>query len=136
MARPKLPRKVFPVFSNAARVQDSSPYNSTDQFNKMGYNGLILRVKALSEVGTATLDIKVQAYDTLVGAYYDIAGASLAQITANASASIDLIIDPRITAVSNRAVAQPVPYRWRVVATIGDATTEGFTFGVEGEYYD
>ncbi len=93
-----------------------------------------LKIFADTEVGTALLDIKLQAYNYTEAAWYDIPGASLAQITANATVSVDLVIGPGLTAVTNRVVSQPLPGRIRVVAVVTDATTEGFTVNGEFEY--
>lgn len=138
MGRPNLPVQAGGVcLSDAARSYAGAPsadgvYTSTEIVNDQGYNTLILRTMPNTEVGTASFDLKVQGYDDLEATWYDIAGASLAQITANRTTPIDLVIGP-YTAVANRVVSQPVPHRTRVVVTLGAATTDGFTFGVSYE---
>ena len=137
MSRPQLPiPKATALWTNKVMVQDTATYASPEVVNLQGFSGVIFRVFADSEVGTATLDIKTQAYCEVEAVWYDIAGASFAQITANATVPVDLIIGPSLAAVSNRVVAQPVHRRMRLYATVGDATTEGFTVSAEAEFFN
>jgi hypothetical protein len=135
MGRPALPPKTAGVvLADAARSYAGAPsadgiYISSEIVNAEGYRTLIVRTMPNTEVGTATLDLKVQAYDALEATWYDIAGASLAQISANRTTPIDLVIGP-YTAVANRVVSQPLPHRMRVHVTLATATTDGFTLGV------
>ena len=122
--------KVDVLCTNTAMVQDTGTYNY-DRTNYSGYSGVKLVILADTEVGTALLDVKIQGKNTAENAWYDIPGASLAQISANQTTSIDLVIHPAITAVANRAVSQVVPREIRVVFTLTDATTEGFTVSAE-----
>ncbi len=131
MARPLAP-KTIALFTNTAMVQDTGTYSSI-QTNRWGYTRARISVKAASEVGTAFLDVKVQTYNTVTNEYYDMAGASLAQISA-ATGPIDLVIGPGLTAVANRVVSQPLPGQFKVVFVITDATTEGFTVNAEIEF--
>lgn len=138
MGRPNLPVQAAGVcLSDAARLYEDSPtadgiFISSEIVNDQGYNCLILRTMPNTEVGTCTFDLKVQGYDDLEATWYDVAGASLAQITADRTTPIDLILCPSATAVANRVVSQPVPHRTRVHVTLAGAA-EGFTFGVSYE---
>jgi hypothetical protein len=136
MSRPQLPiPQAQPLWTNEAMVDDTATYTSDEIVNLQGYSGIIFRVMADTEVGTATLDIKVQAYCTVEAAWYDVAGASLAQITADQTTPIDLILGP-LTAVANRVVAQPPHRRMRLHATVAESTTEGFTVSAEYEWFN
>lgn len=126
----RTPPRIAVLCTNQAMVQDTGTYTFTAT-NYSGHTGVKLVVLADTEVGTALLDIKIQGKNTAENAWYDIPGASLAQISANQTASIDLVIHPAITAVANRAVSQVVPREIRVVFTLTDATTEGFTVTAE-----
>jgi hypothetical protein len=140
MGRPVLPPVTAGVcLVDAARLYEDSPtadgiFISSEIVNDMGYRTLILRTMPNTEVGTCTFDLKVQAYDDLEATWYDIAGASLAQITADRTTPIDLVIGP-YTAVANRVVSQPLPHRMRVHVTLAGAA-EGFTFGVSYELHN
>lgn len=142
MARPQLPvKKAGVAFAVAARSYAGSPtadgiYISTDIVNSLGYTTLILRTMPTAEVATSTFALKVQAYDDLTAVWYDIAGASLATISADRTTPIDLVIGEGLTAVSNRVVSQPVPARCRVHVTLATSTTDGFTFGVSYELHN
>jgi hypothetical protein len=133
MSRPSLPPKTVPVWTQQVMTDDGDIY-TYELANNLGYTRGVLRVFADTEVATATLDIKLQAYHDVEAAWYDIPGASLAQITANASVSIDLVIGVGLTAVANRVVSQVLPKRIRVHATCGDATGDGFTVNAEFEF--
>jgi hypothetical protein len=139
MSRPELPiPQAQALWTNQAMIDDtdSGVYTSRSIVNTQGYSGIIFRYIADTEVGTATFDMKVQAYLTADDDWYDIAGASITQVTANMSVPLDLIISPSITAVANRAVAQPVHRTMRVIATVAESTTEGFTVSVEYEWFN
>jgi hypothetical protein len=141
MSRPQLPPKLAGVaLTHAARSYADAPdadgiYISEEIVNDLGYNTLILRTMPEAEVGTATIDIKVQAYDELTAVWYDIAGASLAQISANRTTPIDLVVGVNLTAVANRVVSQPLPNRMRAHCTIATSGTDGFTFGIGYELH-
>jgi hypothetical protein len=140
MSRPQLQPKVAGVaLTHVARTYAGAPdadgiYISEEIVNALGYNTLILRTMPEAEVATSTLAIKLQAYDDLTAEWYDIAGASLATISANRTTPIDLVIGQNLTAVANRVVSQPIPERTRVHVTIAGAAS-GFTFGVEYELH-
>jgi hypothetical protein len=129
---PYLRPKTISLWNQEVMTDDGDVYLSREMFSS-GYTRGVLRVLADTEVATATLDVKVQAYYDVEGSWYDIAGASLAQITANATVPVDLVIAPDVTAVSNRAVSQVLPRRFRVHATCGDASGDGFTVTAEFE---
>jgi hypothetical protein len=140
MSRPQLPPKLAGVaLTHTARTYEDAPdadgiYISAEIVNDLGYNTLILRTMPEDEVATSTLAIKVQAYDDLTGEWYDIAGASLATISANRTTPIDLVVGP-FTAVANRVVSQPLPHRMRAHCTIATSGTDGFTFGISYELH-
>lgn len=134
----RLPNKYGTVLADAARSYAGADdadgiYISDEIVNALGYEVLIIKTMPNTEVGTATFDLKVQAYDEVEAVWYDIAGASLAQITADRTTPIDLVIGRGLTAVANRVVSQPVPRRTRVHVTLGAATTDGYTFAVSYE---
>ncbi len=133
-----LPVKRQTVFSSIARSYaggTTGAYTSSEIVNRMGYSVLVLRTMPNARVGVGTLDLKAQGYDELSATWYDIAGASLVQIAANRTTPIDLVIGQNLTTVANRVISQPLPARMRVVVTLGAATTDGFTFGVEAELH-
>ncbi len=138
MGRPVLPPKRGIAFTDIARTYAGAPgadgiYTSNEIVNALGYTRLVIRTEADTEVATSTLAIKLQAYNDQSGDWYDMPGASLATISANATTPIDLVVGPGITAVSNRAVSTVLPRRMRVHATIATSGTDGYTFGVEYE---
>lgn len=133
MSRATLPTKFIPVWTDKVMVQDTGTYNSDEIVNNLGYAKANFIVKVETEVGTALFDFKLQEYFEGDAAWFDIPGASLAQISA--ATTINLVIGSGLTAVANRVVSQPVPRRMRAVATIGDATTEGYTVTVTCELY-
>jgi hypothetical protein len=131
----RLPVKRGTCLTSAARTTETGPTFTSDEIvNRMGYSVLVLRTMPNTEVGTATFDLKVQGYDEMTATWFDIAGASLAQISANRTTPIDLVIGQNLTAVANRVVSQPIPERTRVHVTIAGAAS-GFTFGVEYELH-
>lgn len=127
MTRPALPVKRGTAFPLAVRT--AATYTSSEIVNRLGYGRLVVRLFADTESGTSTIDLKIQAYDEVSALWYDVAGASLAQVSANMTVPIDLVIGPGITAVNNRAVSQVVPQRCRVSMTIG-----GTSFRTSVEY--
>jgi hypothetical protein len=141
MSRAALPTKNSGVvLAKAARTFATAPsadgiYTGNEILNAAGYTTLIIRTMPAVEVGTSTFDLKVQGYDDIEALWYDIAGASLVQITANRTTPIDLVIG-QYTAVANRVISQPVPYRARVHVTLGASGTDGFTFGVSYELHN
>ena len=122
------------TFWNQKVMTDDGDVYTHELATPRGYTRGVLRILADTEVATATLDIKLQSYNSVEAAWYDLAGASLVQITANQTTSIDLVIGPGYTAVANRVVSQPLPKRLRVHATCGDATGDGFTVNGEFEF--
>lgn len=137
MSRPQLPiGKATALWTQQVMTDDTEIYTSPEIINSQGYSGIIFRVFADTEVATATLDIKVQAYMETEGAWYDIANASFAQITANATVAVDLILTPGIASVANRAICQPPHRRMRLHATAGDASGDSFTVNAEYEWFN
>ena len=119
------------VFASAARTATA---NSADQTN---YNArgvrLTLDVTAVTGAG-ATLDVKLQAKDTLSGAYVDIAGAAFTQKTlAGGPVTDELIVYPGVAETANETVSDIIPRVWRAVATIA-GTTPSWTFSLGAAY--
>ena len=123
----RLPTKRQTLFPLAVRA--AATYTSEEITNKMGYSTLIVRLFANTEVSTSTVDLKIEAYDETSNIWYDVPGASLAQVTANMTDPIDLVISPFVAAVTNRAVSTVIPDRCRVVLTVG-----GTSFNCSVEY--
>ena len=118
------------IFSSSART---SSENSDDQVSPDGARGVRLYLDISARSGTSpTLDVKVQAKDSLSGNYVDISGGAFAQ--KNATGTDDLIIYPSVAAVSNRRVGDHIPRDWRVVGTIGGSSTPTFTYTVLCQY--
>ncbi len=116
------------VFASAARTTTS---NSLDIASK-GSKRVRLYLDITAASGTTpTLDLKVQAKDTLSGKYFDVAGASYVQKTTTGTDM--LVLDSSITAVTNKAISEPLSTTYRVVSTIG-GTTPSFTFSINAEY--
>lgn len=111
------------VFASAARTATE---NSDDQDNER-HKGVLLVLDITATGGTPTLDVKVQAKDSVSGKYIDIPGAAFAQKSATGTDS--LVIYPGVAETANRSVSDVIPRTWRVVATIG-GTTPSFTFSV------
>lgn len=102
----------FQVWSGSAAADFNSPVYET-----IGARGLILLLDATAVSAADTLDIKIQA-ETYNGSgvYYDVDGASFAQVTTVAGTWIQMLqIYPRITAATNKKVSAVMPSRWRVV---------------------
>ncbi len=109
------------LFASADR--EPATYNS--DFNvPRGYRGLLAHVAYTAEGGgTATLDFKLQYFDTVASTWEDLAGAATAQFTG--VGELDLQVYPGIAAIANRAVSSAVPKRLRAVAVVG---TDNLTF--------
>ena len=118
------------ILSSSART---STTNSDDQVAPDGAKGVRLYLDISARSGTSpTLDVKVQAKDSLSGNYVDVSGGAFAQ--KNATGTDDLIIYPSVAAVSNRRVGDHIPRDWRVVGTIGGSSTPTFTYTVLCQY--
>ena len=118
------------IFTSSART---SSENSDDQVSPDGARGVRLYLDISARSGTSpTLDVKVQAKDSLSGLYVDISGGAFAQ--KNATGTDDLIINPSVAAVSNRRVGDHIPRDWRMVGTIGGSSTPTFTYTVLCQY--
>jgi hypothetical protein len=133
-----LPVKLTPSLASAVRTfagATSGIFISNEIDNSLGYDCLIVRTMPTAKTGSGTLDIKVQGYDEMSAVWYDIAGASLVQISANRTTAIDLIIGRSLTAVANRVVSTVLPKRVRVHTTLGASGADGFTYGIETELH-
>lgn len=112
----------------------TATFNTDTISNDGDYLGIKFYLDITAVSGTTpTLDVKLQAFDKLSGKFFDILGASFSQKTA--SGQDDLIVYPTVAAVANRAVSQPLPDLWRVLATIG-GTTPSFTFSLGADQID
>jgi hypothetical protein len=115
------------LFESAARV--AAAYNSEDQSTSFAKGVIILL--SITAITAGTLDLKVQAKDTLTGEYIDLPGAALA---AQAAAGVDILtIYPGIAETANVSVSDRLPPFWRVVTTIttGPATYSVFATAVD-----
>lgn len=116
------------VLSLAARTSTTNSADLTNLFAR----GVRLHLDIDAASGTTpTLDIKVQAKDSLSGNYFDIPGAAFTQKTA--AGTDDLTVYPGVAETANETVSDVIPRTWRVVATIG-GTTPSFTFSVGASY--
>lgn len=77
--------------------------------------GAIFVLDITAEVGTATLDVKIQFYDEASGKYVDVPGASFAQ--RSATGTNVLSVYPGLTASANVAVTQVLTKTLRAVRT-------------------
>jgi len=112
------------IFRSAQR---SGIIVSEDQHNT-DWRGVRLFLNITSVSGALpVMDIKVQFRDPATGLYADLPGTTFAQHIA--TGQDELSIYPGNTAMANRAVSGPLPYSWRVVATITGGT---FTFSLGG----
>ena len=116
------------VFTSAARTTTTNSADLTN-YSARGVR-LTLDITAASGV-VPTLDVKIQAKDTLSGAYVDIAGAVFTQKTA--TGTDELVIYPGIAETANESVSDIIPRAWRAVATIA-GTTPSFTFSLGAAY--
>jgi hypothetical protein len=114
------------LFESASRV--AAAYNSDDQSTSFAKGVIIfLNITAL----TGTLDLKIQAKDTVSGTYIDQPGCSLAQ---QAGTGIDILtVYPGIAETANVSVSDRLPKVWRVVCTVG---TGPITFSVFAQAVD
>ena len=110
------------VFASAARTATA---NSADQTN-YNHRGMRLTLDITASGGTTpTLDVKIQAKDSVSGKYVDIAGAAFTQKTG--TGTDELVVYPGVAETANESVSDVIPRTWRAVATIG-GTTPTFTF--------
>lgn len=114
------------VLPSLARAEET--YNSAS-FASGGRRGIRLYVDATIEVGTATLDVKLQGRDVASGDWVDVPGASFAQISAVTAAPVSLTVYPGVAETANESVSDVVPSAWRVVAVVG-GTSVSVTFSV------
>lgn len=87
---------------------------------------LFLSISAAS----GTLDCKVQQFDPISNAWFDVAGAAFAQATTAVNAA--LTIFPGAAAVANVAVNGTIRNQYRVAYTM---TGAGFTFSIGAQAY-
>lgn len=116
------------VFASAARVGSVTPYSSGDIQNP-NWKGGKFCVDITAEVGTATLDLKLQGKDNLSGTYFDIPGAALDQKDSITQDDC-LTVYPGIAETSNESVSDLLPRIFRVIATVGTGGSSSFTFSV------
>ena len=114
------------IFASAART---ATVNSADQTN-YGAKGVRLTLDITAVVATPTLDIKIQAKDSVSGKYMDMTGCAFAQ--KSATGTDELIIYPGLTAAANVSVSDVLPRTWRAVATHGD--TDSITYSLAAAY--
>ena len=105
---------VFPSFNRPAAV-----YNS-DEFSGEGYTGLRLFVGGSVRGGVSTIDAKVQIKDELSGAWLDLTGAAVTQVTTVGTGV--LTIYPGLPTAAGVTVNNVLGGIWRVVMTVGGST--------------
>ena len=118
------------IWASAARTAATTNSADLANYNARGVR-LFLNITAATGT-TPTLDIKVQAKDSVSGTYHDLTGVAFAQQTT--TASLDLVLYPGATVTANRSVSSPLPRTWRLVATIGGTDTPTFTFSLGASY--
>jgi len=117
------------VFASAARTATAT---SNTFRNDYGYRGLLLTLDVTAASGTSpTLALSIQAYDPVSGNWEKLLEG--AAVSTTGTHTYFLYPGGDATAAEDVVEAQPfaLPYRWRVVATIG-GTTPSFTFSVGG----
>lgn len=117
------------IFLSASRAAATYTSEEFDNFNARGVRIFVSATIA----GGATLDTKVQVYDAAAATWRDLTGAAITQITATGAAFFTIY--PGLLATATGAgvttVALPLGLRWRIVATLGTATS---TFGISADY--
>lgn len=118
--------RAITLFSSSSRV--AATYNSDDQSTSFAKGVIILlSITAL----TGTLDLKVQAKDTLTDEYIDLPSAALAQ---QSGTGVDILtVYPGIAETANVSVSDRMPPNWRVVVVVG---TGPITFSVQAQALD
>lgn len=114
------------LFSSVARIDNDSPFVSSTLTN-YSWRGIRLHITASAELGTSTLDCKVQGKDKLTADFYDIPGAVFTQITG--TAVDELVVYPGVAETANESVSDVLPRLWRVRCAL---TGTGFTFAMGG----
>lgn len=117
--------QTIPLFSSVARTV--AAYTSDAQTN-LSARGARIFISA-TIAGGGTLDLKVQRFNPASQTWVDWTGASIVQLAATGVAV--LTIYPGLTAVANVDFPHPLGVSWRIVATVGTATT---TFRVDADY--
>lgn len=112
------------IFPSAARTVATA--DESAEFTNSNWRGMRLFLNITVEVGTSTLDVKVQCKDTTSGTWFDLPGASLDQKSAITGDDI-LTIYPGIAETANESVSDALGRTYRVVAAVGGT---GFTFSV------
>lgn len=115
------------VYTGTALGPSTVTSNPVNKHSK----GIRLFLDITAEVGTATLDIKVQVFDAVGGDWIDLPGAAFPQQSGTGQAM--LTIYPSLTTVTaNVAVAQYVGPAWRLSITeAGGASSMTFTVSYE-----
>ena len=117
------------IFASALRGTANSGTIVTPE----GYSGVNLILDIPGKAGTSpTLDLKVQAVDSISGEFRDIPGAAFSQHTAEAND--ELIIRPGIAETANVSVSDAIPAKWRLLGTVGGSSTPTFTYSVSADF--
>lgn len=112
------------LLASAARTATA---NTADQTN-YNHRGAVFTLDVTVVSGTTpTLDVKIQALDTLSGKYADIPGAAFAQKTA--ANTSQLVVYPGVAETANVSVSDVLPRKFRAVCTIA-GSTPSFTFSL------
>ena len=108
----------------------SATWQSSEQNSNMSC-GILIIVDVSAKSGTPTLDIKMQALDSVSGAWVDI-GAVMTQITNTGTYTLMLYPGITVSAAEPNAVNKALPRHWRLFNTIGGTTS--FTLSMSGQY--
>lgn len=134
----------LPVTVESGTTVNTSIEVTGTSITNPGFSGVWLHmdvsVAAASAAASPTLDVRVQAQDSVTSAFYDIPGASFDQITTSTAQRV-LFIHPSATADSaatfNR-VPSMLPSVWRITSSGGGFTSQSsgstFTFTISGNY--
>jgi hypothetical protein len=119
-------------FASATRTSAATAVATVAAPESEAFKGLWLALNATEEVGTATLDVRLQRYDYTSGQYVDIPDAALAQVTA--TGTTEFTIYPGIAETANVSVSDHVSDVVRARATIGGTSTPSFAYSLAGRW--
>ena len=91
---------------------------------------LFLRVTAVSQTTTPTLNVKVQSVDPVSGTWFDLTGAAFAEVTGAATPMMSIY--PGMAGATNTKIDIPPGREFRVLAVVA-GTDATFTFSLGAE---
>lgn len=127
------------VTVTGSRVVSSTDGWTSRKFTFPHHKGCMLQVNRSAEVGTATLDVKIQYLNHIAGSYDDLEGAAIVQMGDGVTGLVYLTVYPGLTGSDadasialntvNKHCGAYLPDVFRIVATT-TGTSNTFSIGM------